>query len=280
LNSKKAENVNKALTFEGLRDTGREIAERINSLREVNKARLQDIVYSGIYADKYIKDKKAEFAHQEEETAAECVAELKEAVKKVMETKKAAVNLMLTKAPTQEQLNLLQSLQLQGKSLSKAEITAIIPELADNYRALKTMQSIAQNVGYNVILPPQYDFEEISNQLKVAESYLNARINDLSRPKSEWHLDSDCFYGPAEYKDFRWADISEVLDGNVQTAPVVEPVKKLTDGEKDILNNMFASKYGDDLKAAVNKAAESPNIADLISRSEYAEHIVEAVKES
>ena len=141
------------------------------------------------------------------------------------------------------------------------------------------MQSIAQSVGYNVILPPQYDFEEISNQLVAAENYLNARINDLGRPKNEWHLDSDCFYGPAEYKDFRWADISEVLDGNVQTAPIVEPVKKLTDGEKGILNTMFANKFGDDLKEAVNKAAESPNIADLISRSEYAEYIEEAVKD-
>lgn len=273
---KKPENVNKALTFSGLRETSRAFAEKVKTVREQNAAAMKEIREKNIYTVSYIEGKRAEFVAKESATAAECIAEFKEACKKVIDAKKAAVNTMLTQAPTQEQINLLQSLQMQGSSLGKNEIARILPELANNYRALKTMQTIAQKAGFNVTLPPQYDFESIILQIEAAESYLNARASDLGKPYSEWFLDTKCFFGPAEYQDYKWKAIADVLDGNVQTAPVIEAAQALTDGEKDILKSLFGNKYGEDLKAAVNKAAETPAIADLISRSEYAEHLNEA----
>ena len=61
---------------------------------------------------------------------------------------------------------------------------------------------------------------------------------------------------------------------------VTAALNELTEAEKEILNGIFANKYGEDLKAAVNKAAESPNIADLIRRSEYAEQMEDGGKEN
>ena len=288
LYNKKAENVNKALTFEGLRNEFIKVAKEFYKVQREHEAELKEIKTSDIYSDKYIQNKEAEFKNKEAAIISEYVGGIKEATKKVIDTKKAAINSMLSTAPTQEQLNLLQSLKMQGKSLSKTEISAILPELATNYRALKTMQTIAQGVGFSVSLPAQYDYEELHRSIELAEKYLAERINDLGKPVRQWSLASDCFFGPVKYNlsdeewevqkwdDPQYSNFAEVLDGNVQTSPIVEPVKTLSDGEKEILNNMFANKYGDELVEAVNKAAESPNIADLISRSEYSEYIEES----
>ena len=287
LYNKKAENINKALTFEGLRDEFIKVAKKFYSVQREHEAELKEIKTSGIYADKYIQNKETEFRNKEASIVSEYVTEIREATKKVIDTKRAAINSMLSTAPTQEQLNLLQSLKMQGKSLSKAEISAILPELANNYRALKTMQTIAQGVGFSVSLPAQYDYEELKRSIETVEKYLTERINDIGKPVKQWSLASDCFFGPVKYnlsdeewEQQKWSDpqysnFAEVLDGNIQTSPIVEPVKTLSEGEKEILNNMFANKYGDELKDAVLKAAESPNIADLISRSEYAEYTAE-----
>ena len=267
--------INKKLTFEGLREIGRKASADIVVLRDRNKAELDEIKTKGIYAVSYIQNKQKEFAAEEERVANECIENFKKAYKEVLETKRNAVDDMLATAPTQEQLNLLQSLQMQGNSLTKEEIAIITPKLSDNYRAIKTLQTIAKKIGFNVILPPQFDFDEINTQLKYAENYLEERANDLKRPKLQWHLDSDCFFGPPEYPDNRWNAVVEVLDGTIQTTPVIEPVKKLTETETTILKNVFADKQGEELTKAVTEAAKSPNMADLISRSEYAEHITE-----
>ena len=267
--------INKKLTFEGLREIGRKASADIVVLRDRNKAELQEIKTKGIYAVSYIQNKQKEFAEEEERVANECVENFKKAYKEVLETKKNAVDDMLATAPTQEQLNLLQSLQMQGNSLTKDEISRITPKLSDNYRAIKTLQTIAKKIGFNILLPPQFDLDEINSNLKYAEYYLEERANDLKRPKSQWHLDSDCFFGPPEYPDNRWNAVVEVLDGTIQTTPVIEPVKKLTETETTILKNLFANKQGEELTKAVTEAAKSPNMADLISRSEYAEHITE-----
>lgn len=287
LYSKKAENINEAMTFEGLRNEFIKEAEKICKAQREHAAELKEIKASGIYADKYIQNKEAEFRNKEAVIVSEGVAKIKEATKKIIDTKKAALNKMLTTAPTQEQLNLLQSLKMQGKSLSKTEIDAILPELADNYRALKNMQAIAQGVGFTVIFPSQYDYDEMSRSLEKAEKYLAERTEDIGKPTREWSLASDCFFGPVKYNlsaeeweaqkwsDPLYSDFAIVLDGNIQTAPIVEPVKELTKGEKQILNNLFADREGEDLKEAVKLAAESPNITELISRSEYAQYLPE-----
>ena len=288
LNSKKAENVNASLTFEGLRNKFIEAGKKIDVVKRANAAELKEIRSSEIYHEKYIQNKESEFKNKENAVISECVAEVKEAAKKVVATKKEAIGKMITTPPTQEQMNLLQSLQMQGKGLSATEINAIFPELASNYRALKTLQTIAQSVGFSVSLPAQYDYEELSRNLARAEAYLAERISDLAKPVSEWGIASDCFFGPVKYnlsaeewEKQRWNDphysaFSEILDGNVQTAPVVAPVKELTDKEKNILNDLFSNKAGEDLKAAVNDAATIPGVADLISRSEYAQHLEKA----
>lgn len=284
---KKAENVNESLTFEGLRNEFSKVAKKFYSVQKEHEAKLKEIKASGIYADKYIKDKIAEFSNKEASIKSECVDEIKEATKKVIDKKKSAINSMLSTAPTQEQINLLQSLKMQGKSLSKAEINAILPELANNYRALKTMQSIAEGVGYTVVLPSQYDYEELSSSLDLAEKYLADRIDDIGKPIRDWSLASDCFFGQIrfnlsdeEWSVQQWEDplyskYAKVLDGNIQTAPTVEPVKKLTESEKQMLDRLFEGKIGEDLKVSVREASESSNIEDLIKRSEYAEYLEE-----
>ena len=287
LYNKKAENVNEALTFEGLRDEFIKEATKICKMQREHAAELKEIKAGEMYSDKYIQNKEAEFRNKEAVIISEGVAKIKEATENIIDTKKAALNKMLTTAPDQEQLNLLQSLKMQGKSLSKTEIDAILPELANNYRALKTMQAIAQGVGFTVILPSQYDYEEMSRSLEKAEKYLADRIEDIGKPVKEWSLASDCFFGPVKYNlsseeweqqkwsDPLYSDFAIVLDGNIQTSPIVEPIKELTKGEQQILNNLFADREGEDLKEAVITAAESPNIADLISRSEFAQYLAE-----
>jgi hypothetical protein len=284
---KKAENVNEAMTFEGLRNEFIKVAKKFYSVQREHEAELKEIKASGIYADKYIRDKEAEFRNKEASIISEYVGEIKETAKKVIDKKKSAINSMLSTAPTQEQINLLQSLKMQGKSLSKAEIIAILPELANNYRALKTMQSIAEGVGYSVMLPSQYDYEEMSRSLEKVEQYLADRIDDIGKPAKEWSLASDCFFGSVkfnlsdeEWEKQKWEDplyseYAKVLDGNIQTAPTVEPVKELTKGEKMMLDRLFEGKVGEDLKESVREASESSNIADLIKRSEYAEYLAE-----
>ncbi len=281
LYNKKAENINESMTFEGLRNEFIKVAEKICNVQREQAAKLKEIKTSGKYSDKYIQNKEAEFRNTEAGIISECVSQIKKTTKKVIDTKKEAVKRMLFTAPTQEQLNLLQSLKMQGKSLSKVEISAILPELANNYRALKTMQTIAQGVGFTVSLPAQYDYEELNRNVEMAEKYLADRINDIGKPVRQWSVASNCFFGPVKFNlsseewerqkwdDPLYASFAKVLDGNVQTAPTVEPVKTLSDGEKEILDNMFANKVGEDLEEAVKKAAESDNIRELIEISEY-----------
>ena len=283
--------VNTRLTFAGLRDEFIRIAERIYKAQKESAHELTEIKRSGIYSDTYIKRKEDEFKAKDESLIAESRKEIEDLVAKVIDTKKTAVNRMLTTAPSREQIDLLQSLEMQGKSLSEAEINAILPELTDNYRALKTMQTIARNVGFSVILPAQYDYEEIKRSLERAEAYLSDRVKDMGRPVKEWSLASDCFYGSIkfnlsaeEWEKQKWEDpiyseFAEVLDGNMQTAPIIEPVKELTEAEAEILDGLFANKVGKDLDGAVVRAARTPYIRDMIERSEYAEHLTESEAE-
>ena len=284
--------VNRRLTFAGLRDEFIRIAERIYKAQKDADSELTEIKKSGIYSDIYIQRKESELKAEYETLVAKSRKEIEDLVAEVISTKRTAVNRMLTTAPSREQIDLLQSLEMQGKSLSETEINVILPELTDNYRALKTMQSIAKNVGFNVVLPAQYNYEDIKQNLDRAEAYLNDRIKDMGRPVREWHLASDCFYGPIKYnlsaeewekqkwEDPIYSEFAEVLDGNVQTAPIIEPVKELTEAEAEILNGLFANKVGEDLNGAVVRAARNPFMRDMIERSEYAENLTETESEA
>lgn len=131
------------------------------------------------YAPSVQQEKIAELDAAFEEKRNEHSNSFSALVKKTVDAKRAAINEMVAVAPTTEQLNLLQALQLQGE-FNEGEINMILPHLIGNYRALATLRGMAKKAGYALLIPAQFDYAELTEYLDWTEKYLADRCHDMA----------------------------------------------------------------------------------------------------
>ena len=132
-------------------------------------------IYTPEYLTKIKKAGEAEVAA----VRADAAANLEAVVKLTLAEKKTALEKMLATAPSTEQTNLLNTLQVQGNRITPDEIKSIAVQLSGNYRALHALQAIAKEAGHGLQLPVQSDYQELTEALKWTEKYLHTAIDDM-----------------------------------------------------------------------------------------------------
>ena len=258
-------------TFAELREYAITQYQKIVSKQaEVNKA-YQKLIDLNIYATDYLKKIKDEGETEVAKVRASVVADLEAAVKLTVTEKRTALNKMLADAPSVEQTNLLTALRIQGSEITPDEIKSIAVQLTGNYRALHSLQIIASQAGHNLHIPVSYDYQALTDALRWTEKYLHSAIDDLKNTTDyrEMGLDSKVFFdvwggkenGAPDDMNYKTYAI-DILDGNEQTTPTVEP-RKLTAQEQAIVESLFSDGLpsGD----AMTQIMNSPELRALVS---------------
>ncbi len=88
-----------------------------------------------IYSADYLKKIKADGEAEVSKVRLSIAADLEAMVKLAITEKRTALNKMLAEAPTADQMNLLNSLQLQVDTVTADEVSSIALQLTGNYRA-------------------------------------------------------------------------------------------------------------------------------------------------
>lgn len=224
-------------------------------------------IYTPEYLTKIKKAGEAEVAA----VRADAAANLEAVVKLTLAEKKTALEKILATAPSTEQTNLLNTLQVQGNRITPDEIKSIAVQLSGNYRALHALQTIAEKAGHRLHLPVQSDYQELTEALKWTEKYLYTAIADMKNTAHyrQMNFDSRCFfdvYGGADdgtHDDLNYKTTAiDILDGNTQTTPKVEP-RPLSDQEKTIVESLFSD--GTPVEDAMTQIKNSPELKTLVS---------------
>lgn len=246
-----------------------EVVKKQNEVDQTYNRLLEKNIYSSEYLTKIKADGETEVSNVRLSVA----ADLEAMVKLAITEKRTALNKMLAEAPTADQMNLLNSLQLQGDTVTADEVSSIALQLTGNYRALHALQVIAEKAGHRFHIPVQYDYQALSDALKYAEGYLNGVIHDLKNATDYrlMSLNSKVFlnvWGNGEdgqsHDDLNYKNhVVDILDANEQTTPTVEP-RKLTDQEKAVVESLFTD--GSTLvENAMAMIMESPELRTLVS---------------
>lgn len=252
--------------FENIRNEAKYFWKELEKARADMDSQIEK--YAVRHNEKAISEERERLKAAYIEKAADYAKSLREYAKQATKAKETAIDDAISKAPTNEQLNILKSLKMEGAEITEEEITSILPTLFENYRAMKTLVAIAKKNNISLYIPAQYDSEQLKENLTFASQYINDRADDLVEfaKSGKWP-----FYHEGEeyfFKEYAWKtfdDVAAILDGNtqIQNSKVYIKPRKLTDTELKIVEDI-ASCDPRELKETLNKAAESPEIRRLI----------------
>ena len=211
-------------TFQELRTEGQRLYKETAEAAAKKEQALQKIVDMKVYRDDYIKRARAETEQEISDLWASAGAAFQAITKTAVSEKRDALKQMLSTPPTTDQMNLLNTLQLDKSQPSQEEAETIAAALADNYRASHALQGILEKVGFTLRLAPTCDYAALTDALNQVEAYLKDRAHELKnfttwRNAHPWFR---LFFGEG-WNDTVYSPNAELLDGNKQTTPTVEP---------------------------------------------------------
>lgn len=258
-------------TFAEIREYAKEQYSRVVKKQTEVDTAYNKLLGMNIYTPEYLMKVKASGDSEVAEVRADAAANVEAVVKLTISEKKAALEKMLTAAPSTEQMNLLTSLQVQGNKITADEVKSIAVQLSGNYRALHALQVVAEKAGHKLHIPVQYDYQALSESLTWTKKYLNDAIHDLkyTTDARNMSLNSKVFFdvwngsdngapGDLNYK----VNAVDILDGNTQTTPKVE-ARTLSEQEKTIVESLFSE--GTPVEDAMTQIMNSPELKTLVS---------------
>ena len=256
-------------TFAEIRTYAIEQYSRIAEKQAEVDAAYEKMLGMNLYTPEYLAKIKKAGEAEVAAVRADAAANLEAVVKLTLAEKKTALEKMLVTAPSTEQTNLLNTLQVQGNRITPDEIKSIAVQISGNYRALHALQAIAEKAGHRLYLPVQSDYQELTEALKWTEKYLNKAIADMKNTTHyrQMNFDSRCFFdvygGDGTHDDLNYKTAAiDILDGNTQTTPKVE-ARTLSDQEKTIVESLFSD--GTPVEDAMTQIMNSPELKTLVS---------------
>lgn len=182
---------------------------------------------------------------QMEDVYKERVAEIRkgydEDVNKFYQNKEMKIDQMITEAPSTQQRNLLESLRMRGKNVTRGELLRVMPIFFNNYASMKILEEIGNNIGVKIHAPVA-DAMELLERLNDAKEYLiaaGAEFGKSGKPDMRW--------GPFYYVDPEQPDVSVdssvmFFSGLFDTVPQLQDddTDDLTAAETARLNTMFS----------------------------------------
>ena len=213
-------------TFKEIRDYAMEMYAAIATEQEKHTDAMQKLKDSGKYNEAFLKKMQDDYAKGFSDALKDAVGEFRDMVKDTCNGKREAIEKMLIEAPSNDQMNLLNSLKLQGTDIEPDEVRSIAAQLMDNYRSIHALEVIAADAGIRLSFPAQYDYQELKKALNRTEAYLNDRIRDIGNFTDRLHMDffSKMFFGAWDggllMDDNAYQADAALLDSNKQIAPV------------------------------------------------------------
>ena len=193
------------------------------------------------YNPEYREKKRRELDSAYEESAAEIRNGFKEDVRKYVQKKEAKLDEMIAEPPTEQQYNLLRSLQMRGKSVSQAELLRLMPVFFSNYSAIKTLEEIGKTIGLK-FSSPVGDAAEMYEKLRDAEEYMITASNEIGKTGKPNMLWAPFFFRDPEQPDMpidtSVLHFSEVFDRLPQLQ--TEATESLTFAETAKVRAMFS----------------------------------------
>lgn len=187
-----------------------------------------------------------------------------------------------TKAPTSDMMTLLQVLSMRKSAIPKTEIIAIAESLKTNYNALAVLADLARDKGFCIDVQ---SVEQVKARINSACDLAIAAINGRVVIRVEEMIDA---YNAAEQRRDAlamvalnnrihelkhggvtpWASATQGLDDGYAHTPTI--TRTITPGEKEIIRRLFDGIPASKLKTAVQKAAQDPEMRELIELSDFA----------
>lgn len=165
----------------------------------------------------YSTTKAAEMLAESQNFYMECCRraenDLKDKLTEVINSKRDALR-KASKAPTDEDIRLLQALKMRSK-LTEAEIIYAAEAMSDNLPALGTLADIANEHGIYIPIPTAADYEE---QINKAEQYALDMVGECHLPDNQLSYKATEFYNYADSEGGFAAGAFSELDNSVFTA--------------------------------------------------------------
>ena len=204
-------NVDKGLMLSELRHKASEAFTKLKDERETMKSELakKKEIYSTDYFARFESEAKSAYAESVRNTK----RELRENLEKIIAAKQNRLAEITMKAPSAEQLALLQTFSLRTGNIGDAEMEMLISATVDCYQALAAAKSLLEAHGKTFAMP--FDPNERKTALDDAAKRIGAAIDDLDRDDADFS--SREFFQYDGYAGF-FTDLCEELDSDPSTA--------------------------------------------------------------
>lgn len=209
---------------------------------------------------------------------------LKEDIRNFVITKTEKIDKMISTAPSEDELRLLQAIQMRGNNISRAEIMRIMPSLYSNYNSMKILQNIGRSVNCVVHLPQNADAIEMLETLDSAGQYFTRMTDEAVNPGKPSLMARPFFYIDENDQD-------KCIDGAVNTfSEVLDYVPQINDFNVDYITATDRARLqilfkeadaldehnaGDQIKISEitrKVLQDNPDDVNLIMKSEYARY--------
>jgi len=239
------------------------------------------------YTNDHIQKKRRELDADFQASQDMVIDGVKKDIREMIADKYKSLDRMIADAPTPEQTALLQTLQMRGRNISRAELTKLMSFFYTNYQAMKCLEAVALAAGHRVHIPMGGDVMDLYGELDRAGEYLLRAADELKKPGKPdpvyraFFFDNEGNPGNCDFTFQRFIDTFDkpvqLQDYNISTA--------LSEAEQAQINTYFRMIDGLDpsnaadnitiLRIADRAMKDHPDDVELMKRSAYAKYVRE-----
>lgn len=239
------------------------------------------------YTNDHIQKKRRELDADFQASQDMVIDGVKKDIREMIADKYKSLDRMIADAPTPEQTALLQTLQMRGRNISRAELTKLMSFFYTNYQAMKCLEAVALAAGHRVHIPMGGDVMDLYGELDRAGEYLLRAADELKKPGKPDPVYRAFFFdneGNPGNCDFTFQRFIDTFDKPVQLQNYTISTA-LSEAEQAMINTYFRSIDGLDpsnaadnitiLRATDQIMKDHPDDVELMKRSAYAKYVRE-----
>jgi len=255
--------------------------------RKEREAEFRKISGMRKYTPEHISKERRKLDQEYQEAQNAVVDGVKEDIRDMIADKFKRLDAMIATPPTAEQVALLQTLQMRGRNISRAELTKLMSFFYTNYQGMKILETVAQAAGKRIYIPMKGDVMDLYGELDRAGEYLLRAADELKKPGKPdpkyraFFFENDDNPGNCDFTFQRFIETFDkpvqLQDYNISTA--------LSEAEQAQINTYFRTIDGLDpsnaadnitiLRATQQIMHDHPDDLELMKRSAYSKYVRE-----
>lgn len=274
-------------SFTGIQAELKQMKRFLQREQKEREKEFQKIAAMRKYLPEHINKKRRELDADFQTSQDMVVEAVKKDIREMIADKYKRLDGMIATAPTPEQTALLQTLQMRGRNISRAELTKLMSFFYTNYQGMKCLETVAQAAGHRVHIPMSGDVMDLYGELDRAGQYLLMAADELKKPGKPdpkyraFFFDNEDNPGNCDFTFQRFIDTFDkpvqLQDYNISTA--------LSEAEQAQINTYFrvidgldSSNAADNitiLRATQQIMHDHPDDLELMKRSAYSKYVRE-----